>query len=52
MSPVYRSFEGLPPLCMVCSEHECVYDQDIMLCNHAREAGVEVDLGVWKYVST
>jgi len=50
ISAVYNSFEGLPPLCMVCSEHECVYDQDIMLCNNARKAGVEVDLGVWKYM--
>lgn len=50
ISPVYRSFKGLPPLCIVVSEHECVYDQDIMLCNNARMAGVEVDLGVWKYM--
>jgi len=49
-SPVNRPLEGLPPLCIVVSEHETCYDQDIALCNKARRAGVSVDLGVWKYV--
>jgi epsilon-lactone hydrolase len=49
-SPVNISMEGLPPLCIVVSEHECCYDQNILLCNRAREAGVKVDLGVWKYM--
>jgi monoterpene epsilon-lactone hydrolase len=49
-SPVYRSFEGLPPLCVVVSEHEVVYDQTIKLVNSARSSGVPVTLGVWKYV--
>lgn len=49
-SPVNRSLKGLPPICLIVSEHECVYDQNIDLCNKAREAGVGVDLGVWKYM--
>jgi monoterpene epsilon-lactone hydrolase len=49
-SPVHRSFEGLPPLCVVVSEHEAVYDQTIALVNSARSKGVPVTLGVWKYV--
>jgi acetyl esterase/lipase len=49
-SPVNIAMEGLPPLCILVSEHECCYDQNILLCNRAREAGVKVDLGVWKYM--
>mmetsp|Transcript_14587 Transcript_14587/g.22085 ORF Transcript_14587/g.22085 Transcript_14587/m.22085 type:complete len:611 (+) Transcript_14587:252-2084(+) len=49
-SPVHRSCKGLPPLCIITSEHECVYDQDILLCNNARRDGVRVDLGLWKYM--
>ena len=50
-SPVYRSMKGLPPLCITTSEHECVYDHNVALCNNARKEGIEVDLGVWKYMS-
>ncbi len=49
-SPINRQLHGLPPLCVVVSEHECCYDQAIDLCNKARKAGVKVDLGVWKYM--
>lgn len=49
-SPVHRSCKGLPPLCIIASEHECVYDQNILLCNNARKDGVQVDLGLWKYM--
>jgi len=49
-SPVYRDMEGLPPLCVVVSEHEVVYDQTILLVNRAREAGVQVTVGVWKFM--
>ena len=50
-SPVNRSMKGLPPLCITTSEHECVYDHNIALCNNARKQGVDVDMGVWKYMS-
>jgi monoterpene epsilon-lactone hydrolase len=49
-SPVYTSMEGLPPLCVVVSEHEAVYDMTIELVNRARAQGVPVTLGVWKYM--
>ncbi|GAX13446.1 hypothetical protein FisN_34Lh052 [Fistulifera solaris] len=49
-SPIYRSFAGCPPLCVVTSEHEAVYDHAIDLVNAARSYGVPVTLGVWKYM--
>ncbi|KAG7374958.1 esterase [Nitzschia inconspicua] len=49
-SPLYRSMEGLPPLCFVVSEHEACYDMTIAAVNKARTAGVPVTVGVWKYM--
>eukprot|EP00568_Trieres_chinensis_P008293 CAMPEP_0183313458 /NCGR_PEP_ID=MMETSP0160_2-20130417/45377_1 /TAXON_ID=2839 ORGANISM="Odontella Sinensis, Strain Grunow 1884" /NCGR_SAMPLE_ID=MMETSP0160_2 /ASSEMBLY_ACC=CAM_ASM_000250 /LENGTH=354 /DNA_ID=CAMNT_0025478549 /DNA_START=286 /DNA_END=1350 /DNA_ORIENTATION=+ len=49
-SPAHRSFVGLPPLCVVVSEHECCYDQTVLLVNRARADGVETKLGVWRYM--
>lgn len=49
-SPIYRSFAGCPPLCVVTSEHEAVYDHAVDLVNAARSYGVPVTLGVWKYM--
>jgi acetyl esterase/lipase len=49
-SPVHRSMEGLPPLCVVVSEHEAVYDMTIAMVDRARAQGVPVTLGVWKYM--
>jgi epsilon-lactone hydrolase len=49
-SPVYRSMEGLPPMCVTVSEHESVYDMTIELVNKARAQGVPVTVGVWKYM--
>lgn len=49
-SPINRPLAGLPPLCIIVSEHECCYDQNVVLCNRARKEGVKVDLGVWKYM--
>jgi len=49
-SPVHRSFEGLPPLCLILSEHEAVYDQNKLLANRARVAGVKVTCGAWRYM--
>ena len=42
--------EGLPPLCVVVSEHEAVYDMAMALVNRARAQGVAVTVGVWKYM--
>ena len=49
-SPCYRDFYNLPPLCVVVSEHEVVYDQTLVLINAARAQGVEVTVGLWKYM--
>jgi len=49
-SPVYRSFEDLPPLCVVVSEHEVVFDQTVDLVNKARSQNVPVTVGMWKYM--
>jgi len=49
-SPVYGNLEGLPPLLVVVSEHECCYDQCILLVNRARESGVNCTLAIWQYM--
>ncbi|KAL9190255.1 hypothetical protein ACHAXT_007466 [Thalassiosira profunda] len=49
-SPVYGDFDGLPPLCICVSRHEVVYDQSMLLAERAREQGVDVTVGVWKYM--
>lgn len=49
-SPVFRSFAGLPPLCVLMSEHECCYDQCTELVNRARADGVRVTVGAWRYL--
>lgn len=49
-SPVFGSFVGLPPLCICVSEHEVVYDQTMLLVKRAKEQGVHVTVGVWKYM--
>ncbi|KAL3763282.1 hypothetical protein ACHAWU_008985 [Discostella pseudostelligera] len=49
-SPVYGSFDGLPPLCICVSKHEVVYDQAMLLAKRAEEQGVDVTVGIWKYM--
>ena len=49
-SPLYRNMDGLPPLCVVVSEHEAVYDMTMEMVNRARNQGVDVTVGVWKYM--
>jgi len=49
-SPVYRSCVGLPPLCVIVSEHEAVYDMTIGLVNNARSCGVPVTVALFKYL--
>jgi len=50
ISPVHRSLSNLPPLCILVSQHESVYDQVKLLIDRARAAGVSVDVGMWKYL--
>lgn len=49
-SPIHLSCKGLPPLCVVASEHEAVYDMTCTLVNQARSEGVPVTFGVWKFM--
>ena len=49
-SPCYLDCTGLPPLCIVVSEHEAVYDHGVRLINKARSQGVAVTVGLWKYM--
>lgn len=49
-SPVYGNFKDLAPLCICVSEHEVVYDQAMLLARRARDQGVDVTIGVWKYM--
>jgi len=49
-SPVHRNLDGLPPLLVLISEQEAVYDMAMELVNKARTAEVEVTVGVWKYM--
>jgi len=49
-SPLYRSMQDLPPLCVVISEHEAVHDMAVEFVNLARAQGVPVTLGIWKYM--
>jgi epsilon-lactone hydrolase len=50
-SPLAHSMIGLPPLCVIVSEHEAVYDQTCVLMDHARRDGVPVTAGVWRYMA-
>mmetsp|Transcript_27311 Transcript_27311/g.57480 ORF Transcript_27311/g.57480 Transcript_27311/m.57480 type:complete len:584 (-) Transcript_27311:117-1868(-) len=49
-SPCYCDFYGLPPLCICVSQHEIVYDQTMLLAKRAEDHGVDVTVGVWKYM--
>ena len=49
-SPVHRSMVGLPPLYVIVSEHEAVYDMTIELVNRARSDNVKTTVGVFKYM--
>jgi len=49
-SPCYLDCTGLPPLCVILSEHEAVYDHGCRLVNKARSQGVAVTVGMWKYM--
>jgi acetyl esterase/lipase len=48
--PLHRSLVGLPPLCVLVSEHETVYDETCAFVNKARRSGVPVTVGMWKYM--
>lgn len=49
-SPIHRSMVGLPPLFVIVSEHEAVYDMTIQLVNRARSDNVKTTVCVFKYM--
>lgn len=49
-SPLSHSMQGLPPLCVVFSEHEVTYDETVVLVNLARKENVRVTVGLWKFM--
>jgi epsilon-lactone hydrolase len=49
-SPLYHTMKYLPPLCVIVSQHETVYDETMRFIRMARQAGVPVTVGIWKYM--
>lgn len=47
VSPLYADLAGLPPLLIQVGDRETVLDDSTMFADHARAAGVAVDLHVW-----
>jgi acetyl esterase/lipase len=46
-SPIYADLSKLPPLLIYVSDSEVLLDDSLLLANHARQAGVSVNLQVW-----
>jgi acetyl esterase/lipase len=49
-SPFFHTMKHLPPLCVIVSQHETVYDETMRFIHNARNAGVPVTVGIWKYM--
>lgn len=49
-SPLRKSMRGLPPILVVCSEHECFFDMSVSLVNKARGEGVDATIIAFKYL--
>jgi monoterpene epsilon-lactone hydrolase len=49
-SPLYADLRGLPPLMIHAGEDETLLDDSRRFAEHARQAGVEVELKVWPAV--
>ncbi len=50
VSPVYGDFRGLPPLLVHASTDEVLRDDAVRVAQRAREAGVAVELQLWRRV--
>lgn len=50
VSPLYGDFHGMPPMLVHASEDEVLRDDAVRVAARARDAGVEVDLRLWKGV--
>ncbi|VXB49915.1 Acetyl-hydrolase [Burkholderia sp. 8Y] len=49
-SPLFGSFEGLPPLLIQAADTELLLDDATRVADKARAAGVRVDLEIWRNV--
>jgi len=49
-SPLAQTMEGLPPLMISVSEHECLIDEDLLLAEKAQAAKVDVELSTRPYM--
>ena len=49
-SPVYGNFEGLPPILVQVGEREIVVDDALAIERRAKEAGVPVQVDIWKHM--
>lgn len=49
-SPLSHSMNELPPLCVIVSEHEAVYDETCHLVECAYRDHVALTMGVWKFM--
>jgi len=47
ISPVYASYEGLPPLIIHASASECLLDDSTRVAHRAQTAGVNVEFEIW-----
>jgi acetyl esterase/lipase len=50
ISPLYGDFRGLPPILVHASHDEVLRDDAIRVAQAARDAGVEVELQLWRHV--
>lgn len=50
VSPLYGDLRGLPPLLVHASTDEVLRDDAVRLAERAREAGVSVELQLWRHV--
>lgn len=49
-SPLAHSMQGLPPLCVIVSEHETVHDETITLIHHLQKTNIDVTVGYYRYM--
>lgn len=47
ISPIYGDLEGFPPVYLVCSAHEYLRDDSVLMAEQLKQAGVAVTLDVW-----
>ena len=48
ISPIFADLTGLPPMLLQLSDAEVLVDEDLVLAENARKAGVPLELQVWE----